>query len=73
MSALLLPHITLLLPRSALLLLLLLLLISVSPVTPVRHARKTMKRVREVGFLLDYPYGPVSVLMQLRGISTDTA
>ena len=34
--------------------------------------RKTMKRVREVGSLLDYPMGPVSVVLQLHGISTDT-
>jgi hypothetical protein len=32
--------------------------IGVYPVIPVRCARKTMKRVREVGSQLDYPLGP---------------
>jgi hypothetical protein len=47
--------------------------IGVYPVIPVRCARKTMKRLREVGSLLDYPFGPVTVVLQLRGILTDTA
>jgi hypothetical protein len=46
--------------------------IGVYPVTPIRCARKTMLQIREVGSLLDYPSGPVTFVLQLHGISTDT-
>ena len=46
--------------------------IGVYPVFTVRCARKTMKRIREVGSQLDYPSGPETSVLQLRGILTDT-